>query len=83
MTALDFLTKPDKLVEAKNYFNNIQSKEDTYRPMISKTDPPPVYLNTEIMEKYRDEMKKFYFDETKYDTYLDQLGVKYPTVKED
>ena len=83
MTALDFLTKPDKLIEAKNYFNNIQSKEDTYRPMISETDPPPVYLNTEIMEKYRDEMKKFYFDETKYDTYLEQLGVEYPTIKED
>ena len=51
--------------------------------MISETDPPRVYLNTEIMEKYRDEMKKFYFDETKYDTYLEQLGVEYPTIKED
>jgi aminobenzoyl-glutamate utilization protein B len=35
------------------------------------------------MEKYRDEMKKFYFDETKYDTYMEQLGVEYPVIDKD
>jgi aminobenzoyl-glutamate utilization protein B len=25
-------------------------------------------------------MKKFYYDPTKYKSYLDQLGIKYPTV---
>ena len=48
--------------------------------MISEKDPPPFYLNTEKMEKYRDQMEKFYFDETKYDTYLEQLGVDYPEI---
>ena len=80
MTVIDFLTKPEKLDEAKDYFNNVQSKEDLYRPMISEKDPPPFYLNTEKMEKYRDQMEKFYFDETKYDTYLEQLGVDYPEI---
>ena len=42
MTAIDFLTKPEKLAEAKSYFDNVQSKEDFYRPMISETDPPPL-----------------------------------------
>ena len=83
MTVLDFLLKPDKLVEAKDYFENVQSKEDFYRPMISQKDPPPVYLNSDKMEKYRDEMKKFYFDETKYDTYMEQLGVEYPVIDKD
>ncbi len=83
MTAIDFLTKPEKLAEAKSYFDNVQSKEDFYRPMISETDPPPFYLNTEKMEKYRDQMEKFYFDETKYDTYLEQLGVDYPEIKKE
>ncbi len=32
------------------------------------------------MEKYRPEMKKYYFDPSRYKTYLDQLGIKYPTV---
>jgi len=26
-------------------------------------------------------MKKYYYDPTKYKSYLDQLGIKYPTVK--
>ena len=36
------------------------------------------------MDKYRAEMKKYYFDNTKYKTYLDQMkaqfGYGYPTV---
>jgi aminobenzoyl-glutamate utilization protein B len=34
------------------------------------------------MERLRPEMKKFYYDPTKYKTYLDQLGIKYPTVRD-
>jgi aminobenzoyl-glutamate utilization protein B len=26
-------------------------------------------------------MKKYYYDPTKYRTYLEQLGIRYPTVK--
>jgi aminobenzoyl-glutamate utilization protein B len=26
-------------------------------------------------------MKKFYYDPTKYKTYLEQLGIEYPTVR--
>jgi aminobenzoyl-glutamate utilization protein B len=26
-------------------------------------------------------MKKFYYDPSRYKTYLDQLGIKYPTVR--
>ena len=26
-------------------------------------------------------MKKFYYDPTKFKTYLEQLGIKYPTVR--
>ena len=83
MTALDFLLKPDKLNEAKDYFENVQKKETEYRPMISENDPPAIYLNKDIMEKYKDDLKEFYFDDSKYDTYLEQLGIKYPTIKED
>jgi aminobenzoyl-glutamate utilization protein B len=32
------------------------------------------------MEEYRPKMKAFYYDSSKYDTYLEQLGIKYPTV---
>jgi aminobenzoyl-glutamate utilization protein B len=33
------------------------------------------------MEKYRAEMKKYYYDPSRYKTYLEQLGIKYPTVR--
>ncbi|MGB5652620.1 MAG: amidohydrolase [Robiginitalea sp.] len=83
MTVMDFLTQPDLLVQAKDYFENVQKKETEYRPMISAEDPPPIELNTAIMREYRPELEAFYYDETKFDTYLEQLGVTYPTLKEE
>ncbi len=35
------------------------------------------------MEKYRPELKKHYFDPIRYDTYLEQLGIEYPTVRKE
>ncbi|GAA0879679.1 M20 family metallopeptidase [Algoriphagus jejuensis] len=83
MTILDFLLKPELVDQAWDYFKNVQTKEETYKPMITADDPAPIYINTDIMKRFRPELEKFYFDETKYDTYLEQLGVTYPTVKKD
>ena len=81
MTVLDFLLDKSLLPKAKDYFQNVQQKETTYRPMISESDPPPVELNTEIMSTFRPQLQKFYYDETQYDSYLEQLGIEYPTLK--
>jgi aminobenzoyl-glutamate utilization protein B len=35
------------------------------------------------MNQYKDQIKEFYFDETKYDNYLEQLGIDYPVIKKD
>ena len=83
MTILDFLLKPELVDQAWDYFKNVQTKEETYKPMITKDDPAPIYLNTDIMKRFRPELEKYYYDETKYDTYLEQLGVTYPTVTKD
>ncbi|THV59620.1 amidohydrolase [Flagellimonas alvinocaridis] len=82
MTLLDFFLNPELLKGAWDYFNNEQSKETKYQPMIAADDMPPTYLNKDKQETYRSELQKYYYDETKYDTYLEQLGVEYPTVKE-
>jgi aminobenzoyl-glutamate utilization protein B len=37
-------------------------------------------MNKATMDKYRSEMQKYYYDPSKFDTYLEQLGIKYPTV---
>jgi aminobenzoyl-glutamate utilization protein B len=42
---------------------------------------PPTYLNAEIMARYRSQMQKFYYDPSKFETYLQQLGITYPTVR--
>lgn len=82
MTILDFLLKPELLKGAWDYFNNEQTKETKFIPMISEDDKPPIYLNTDKQGEFRSALEQFYFDETKYDTYLEQLGVEYPTLKE-
>jgi aminobenzoyl-glutamate utilization protein B len=32
------------------------------------------------MAKFAPELKKYYYDPAKYKTYLEQLGIHYPTV---
>lgn len=81
MTILDLFLKPELVDQAWDYFNNVQSKETQYQPMISEDDMPPIYLNKGIMDQFRPQLEKFYYDETKFDSYLEQLGVDYPTVK--
>jgi aminobenzoyl-glutamate utilization protein B len=83
MTIIDLLLKPELVDQAWDYFNNVQSKRGKYNPMIGTDDLPPVYLNKDIMDQFRPELEKFYYDETKYDTYLEQLGIAYPTLKKE
>jgi aminobenzoyl-glutamate utilization protein B len=79
LTVLDLLTRPELVAQAWDYFRNVQSKERKYVPLIRAEDTPAIWLNKERMEKYRPEMKKYYYDPTKYKNYLEQLGIKYPT----
>lgn len=81
LNILDLLTKPTVIADAWTYFRDVQTKDVKYKPFIAPTDMPPTFLNAEIMAKYRPEMRKYYYDPSKYATYLDQLGIKYPTIK--
>lgn len=83
MTIMDFILQPELVDQAWDYFNNEQSKEQKYEPMISAEDMPPTYLNHGKQEQFREELSKYYYDETKYDSYLEQLGVEYPTLKKE
>ncbi len=81
MTILDILLQPQVVVDAWDYFNTVQTKTVKYRPFFAATDQPPIWLNEDIMAKYRPEMRKFYYDPSRFKTYLEQLGVTYPTVR--
>ena len=80
MTMLDILLTPKVVTDAWDYFTNVQTKTVKYKPFISATDQPPTWLNANIMGKYRDEMRKYYYDPKKYRSYLEQLGITYPTL---
>ena len=82
LTLLDLLTQPRIIADAWTYFRDVQTKDITYRPFIAPTDQPPIGLNADIMAKYRPEMRKFYYDPKKYRTYLEQLGINYPTLRD-
>ena len=75
MTALDLLMKPELVQQAWEYFRTVQGKQATYQPFPGDADKPAIWLNEKLMQQLRPEMKKFYFDPTKYKTYLEQLGI--------
>jgi aminobenzoyl-glutamate utilization protein B len=81
MTVLDVLMRPEIVTDAWNYFRTVQTKNVKYEPLIRPQDAPAIWLNEATMAKYRPELKKYYYDPTKYKTYLDQLGIKYPTIR--
>jgi aminobenzoyl-glutamate utilization protein B len=81
MTILDLMMKPALVEQAWDYFKNVQTKDIKYEPLIRTGDKPAIEMNKAIMDKYRPEMKKYYYDPTKYKTYLEQLGIQYPTIK--
>ena len=81
LTALDFLTSPDEVQQAWDYFIKVQTKDVKYTPLIGPDDQPAIEFNKEKMEKFLPELRKYYYNPAKYKTYLEQLGIQYPTLK--
>src|SRR5271155_1167249 len=81
MTMLDILLHPELVEKSWEYFRTVQNKDAQYKTFLRPDDKPAIWLNQKIMEQYRDKMKAFYYDPSKYDTYLEQLGITYPTVR--
>ncbi len=80
MTAIDLLTKPEILAAANAYFAE-QTKTVKWKSLIPETAHPPTYLNKDKMDKFRPALNKLRYDPTKYKTYMEQLGIEYPTVR--
>jgi aminobenzoyl-glutamate utilization protein B len=81
MTLMDLFLDGETVEAAWEYYNNVQMAEEEYIPFIAETDQPAIWLNAEIMEKWRPLMEPYYYDASRYDTYLEQLGIEYPTVR--
>jgi aminobenzoyl-glutamate utilization protein B len=80
MTTLDLLSSEKLRSSARDYFTNVQTKDQKYVPVLVAEDHPAIEANAEMQGRYREQLKKYYYDASRYDTYLDQLGIKFPTL---
>jgi len=78
LTMLDLLLTPALVEQAWRYYTDVQTKDQNYTPIVRPEDKPATFLNVKLMAAYREKMKPFYFDPSRYKTYLEQLGVPYP-----
>jgi len=81
MTTLDLLTQPKLRRAARDYFTNVQTKDQKYVPMITATDKPAIEINADVMARWKPELSKYYYDAARHPTYLDQLGIKFPMLE--
>src|SRR5688572_14317969 len=81
MTAIDVLTNPQLLQNAKKYFTDVTTRDRKWESLIPLDTPPPTFLNEERMARYRPQLDKLIYDPTRYATYLEQLGIAYPTMR--
>lgn len=81
MTALDFFVQPQLVQQAWEYFRNVQTKDVHYEAFLSPDDKPAIEMNKEKMANFAPQLKKYYYDPAHYKTYMEQLGIQYPTVR--
>jgi aminobenzoyl-glutamate utilization protein B len=81
MTTVDLLVDAGLRAKAKDYYTNVQTRNQKYVPMLAATDKAPAELNSETMGRYKEQLKKYYYDPARYSTYLDQLGIPFPTLE--
>lgn len=80
LTVLDLMTNPKLVAECKQYFAEM-TKETKWQSLIPVDTKPPVHFNREKMERVKGDLQKLRYDPTRYKTYLEQLGIQYPTVQ--
>jgi aminobenzoyl-glutamate utilization protein B len=83
MTAIDILASPSLLADAKRYFDEVTTKDYQWESLIPLDTKPPTFLNRERMARFRPQLERLVYDPTRFATYLEQLGVAYPTVRRD
>jgi aminobenzoyl-glutamate utilization protein B len=83
LTLVDMFTKPEIIKQAWSYYNDVQTKDLKYTPLMGEKDMPAINLNTKIMTEFAPKLKAYYYDPAKYKTYLEQLGITYPTLRPD
>jgi len=80
MTAIELFVRPELREAAGAYFRD-QTKETKWQSLVPDGTSAPIDLNREKMARFRPELDKLRYDPTKYKSYLEQLGIQYPTTR--
>lgn len=80
-TVIDLLTDAALREAAWTYFREEQLQGQTYEAFVGPDDEPAIEKNAAIMAEFRERLSKFYYDSSRYSTYLEQLGVEYPVLQ--
>jgi aminobenzoyl-glutamate utilization protein B len=80
-TMLDLIQDPSLVRDAQAYFDDVQTAEVQYEPFIGPDDAPAIEKNAEIMAQFKPRLEELYYDASRFDTYLDQLGIEYPQLE--
>ncbi len=80
-TMLDLLQSETLVEDAQAYFDDVQTVDEVYTPFIGRDDPPAIEKNADIMTEYRPLLEELYYDPSRFDTYLEQLGIDYPQLE--
>ncbi len=81
MTILDILLHPELVQRAWDYFNNVQTKDVKYKSFLRPYRPARPIPESENHGAVSRAHEGFLLQPAKYDTYLEQLGIQYPTVR--
>lgn len=81
MTTIELLNEPQHVEEMWRYFREVQTRGVRWVSLTPEGTPPPIELNREQMERFRPHLEALRYDPTRYSTYLEQLGVTYPTIR--
>jgi aminobenzoyl-glutamate utilization protein B len=81
MTAITLVNEPEVVDEAWTYFREVTTANQQWVSLIPAGTPPPIHLNAEKMQRFRPLLEPLRYDPSRYETYLQQLGIEYPTVR--
>ncbi len=81
MTAIELVNEPALVEEAWTYFREVTTKDFQWASLIPAGIEPPIFINAEKMARFRPLLEELRYDPTRFDTYLEQLGITYPTVR--
>lgn len=80
-SVLDLLQNAELREAAWTYFRDEQLKGQTYEAFVGPDDEPAIEKNRAIMAEFKERLSAFYYDPSRFDTYLEQLGVNYPELE--